>query len=213
MPFFTKKELLTLARHLPLLFIIPMPSVWAVDSIPMMSIMLVAAEMYISFRMHIFNIMVKMILDVSEEHLDLFKSLLKDADNDTSELFGTLVESFAFGILLKDKLESKNISINFSVSSKKLDNDSEIRPFQLLYNNDPSLSVLPVAVYKQVKIARQIFRNLEILYNTKQIRIDYFYSELNKYYNVAPDEFYCVVEDLKTERVITEVVDNVYQLV
>ena len=157
--------------------------------------------------------MVKMILDVSEEHLDLFKSLLKDADNDTSELFGTLVESFAFGILLKDKLESKNISINFSVSSKKLDNDSEIRPFQLLYNNDPSLSVLPVAVYKQVKIARQIFRNLEILYNTKQIRIDYFYSELNKYYNVAPDEFYCVVEDLKTERVITEVVDNVYQLV
>ncbi|MCK5299869.1 MAG: hypothetical protein KAJ54_01855 [Candidatus Aenigmarchaeota archaeon] len=155
--------------------------------------------------------MPKMILNVSKEHINLFRSLLDDMDDDSSELFGVMVESFAMGVLLKEKLKSDDLFVNMSFG--KHEKEDGAHSIESVYNKKPDFAELPGNFFKQIKITKQMFRNLEILYNTKQIRMDYFFIELNNYYDVSPEEFYRLLKNLKSESVIFEISEQVYQLV
>ena len=134
-------------------------------------------------------------------------------NNDSSELFGAVIESYALGMLLKDKLESNDMRVNFSIGHVSSAKNTDIKLPEDLYDRNSELSDLPSNFYRQIKIVKQMFRNLEILYNTKHIPMDHFFTELSNYYNVPPEEFYRLINNLKKEMVISEVADNVYQLI
>jgi hypothetical protein len=151
--------------------------------------------------------MAKLILDVSDEHLDAFKKLLKKENVKGSELFEVMVESFTFGNILKSKLNE-----NGFVDMKICSVDESFDPLDLMYKPNHKLNKIPRVYKKQKDIFVKAFKDIEILYNTKEIKKDLLFMEVNREYNTEPKTFYKVLDKMVKEKLVSKLKNKNYKL-